>query len=354
MTRTAPSKPASPLGLPTCTGRRRQLKATLGMLFMNRREVLKALAALGLLSGVVVSRAAADAPIRITLPSTGSAGSVWRPLIEQNHFDSGLNLRWITADPGSMQVQLTAGSLDVGLFGSVGLATLVNKGSDIVLFGPALNNHGRWLVKADSPYHTPHDLVGKSIASTAETSETWYQALIAAHLDGLDLRKDFKVIHGSPTANLALFQRGDVEAIVTLELTASRLVAQGAREIARVADIWEHATGQRNSPFLVGLAASRKWLDANRDAAARVAKMFVQVGSFVHQDPQILTKIAPQIGFKPDETAAAALLPQRLAGAYATTWDAETFATIDKQIDTAVSLGILARKPDRLLYTQLS
>lgn len=209
---------------------------------MNRREVLKTLAALGLAGGTAgAARAAADAPIRITLPSTGSAGSVWRPLIEQNHFDTGLNLRWITADPGSMQVQLTAGSLDVGVFGSVGLATLVNRGSDIVLFGPALNNHGRWLVKADSPYHSPHDLVGKTIASTAETSETWQQALIAAHLDGLDLRKDFKVIHGSPTANLALFQRGDVEAIVTLEPTASRLVAQGAREIARVADIWKHA-----------------------------------------------------------------------------------------------------------------
>ncbi|WLE62893.1 ABC transporter substrate-binding protein [Burkholderia plantarii] len=321
---------------------------------MNRREALKSLAALGLGAAAGHAGAEASAPVRITLPSMGSAGSVWRPLIDANHFDQGLNLRWITADPGSMQVQLTAGSLDVGVFGAVGLATLAAKGSDIVLFGPALNNHGRWLVKADSPYRTPRDLIGKSIASTAETSETWQQALIAAHLDGLDLRKDFKVIHGSPTANLALFERGDVEAIVTLEPTASRLVAQGAREIARVADIWKHATGEHNSPFLVGLAASRRWLDANRDTAARIARMFVQANGFVHRHPEVLARIATQIGFKPDETAAAALLPQRLTDAYATAWNADTFATIDRQIDTAVSLGILARKPDRKIYTQLS
>ncbi|SDE26481.1 ABC transporter substrate-binding protein [Paraburkholderia lycopersici] len=326
---------------------------------MNRREALKSLAALGL--GTAAGRAAAASgtaassrPVRITLPSAGSAGSVWRPLIDQNHFDQGLDLHWVTADPGSMQVQLTAGSLDVGVFGAVGLATLASKGSDIVLFGPALNNHGRWLVKANSPYRTPRDLIGKAIASTAETSETWQQALIAAHLDGLDLHKDFKVIHGSPTANLALFQRGDVEAIVTLEPTASRLVGQGAREIARVADIWKHATGERNSPPLVGLAASRRWLDANRDTAQRIVTMFVEVNRFVHQHPQSLTQIATQIGLKSDETAAAALLPQRLADAYATTWDAETFATIDRQIDTAASIGILARKPDRKIYTQLS
>lgn len=331
---------------------------------MNRREALKSLTALGTLGAMGWSATAGRAlaaggassggPVRITLPSTGSAGSVWRPLIDQNHFDQGLDLHWVTADPGSMQVQLTAGSLDVGVFGAVGLATLVNKGSDIVLFGPALNNHGRWLVKADSPYRTPRDLIGKPIASTAETSETWQQALIAAHLDGLDLRKDFKVIHGSPTANLALFQRGDVEAIVTLEPTASRLVAQGAREIARVADIWKHATGERNSPFLVGLAASRRWLDANRDTAQRIVKMFVEVNGFVHRRPQSLTQIATQIGFRPDETAAAALLPQRLTDAYATAWDTETFATIDKQIDTAVSLGILAKRPNHQIYTQLS
>ncbi|MGI4815662.1 MAG: ABC transporter substrate-binding protein [Janthinobacterium lividum] len=327
---------------------------------MNRREVLKYLAAAGMAGSVgrmtsafAATAAAAGEPVRITLPSSGSAGSVWQPLVDRNHLSGGLNLKWIVADPGAMQVQLTAGSLDVGVFGSVGLGTLVNKGSDIVLFGPALNNHGRWLVKADSPYKTPHDLIGKSIASTAETSETYQQAVIAAHLDGLDMKRDFKVIHGSPTANLAMFDRGDVEGIITLEPTASRLVATGAREIARVADIWQKATGMKGAPFLVGLAAKRSWLEQHHDTAVRISQMFVAVNSYIHSHPQALTEVAGEIGFKPNETKAAALLPQRLTDAYATRWDDATFAVIDKQLEVATSLGMLSKRPDKKIYVKL-
>jgi NitT/TauT family transport system substrate-binding protein len=293
--------------------------------------------------------------VRVTLPSPGSAGSVWRPLIDKLHLNDGgsLELNWVTADPGMMQTQLNAGALDIGVFGSVGLSTLVNKGSDIVLFGPALNNHGRWLVKTDSPYSSPRDLIGKTIAAPAQTSETYQQAQIAASLSGIALKKDIKVIHGSPTANLALFERGDVDAIVTLEPTASRLVARGAREIARVADIWNKSTGQVGAPFLVGLAASRRWLDSNRETAAKVAALFVKVNSAIHANPAVLTGIATEIGLKGDETKAASLLPQRLSGAYATAWDDSVFAAIDKQIEVAVELGILAKRPANKIYLKI-
>lgn len=324
---------------------------------MNRRNVLKsaAIAGLGsLLSYQLPSHAGAKS-VRITLPSPGSAGSVWRPLIEQLHLNRGssLELDWVTADPGMMQTQLNAGALDIGVFGSVGLSTLINKGSDIVLFGPALNNHGRWLVKADSVYRSPRDLVGKTIAAPAQTSETYQQAQIAASLSGIDLKKDIKVIHGSPTANLALFERGDVDGIITLEPTASRLVARGAREIARVAELWKKATGQAGAPFLVGLAANRRWLDANRDSAAQVAALFARVNGAIQAKPALLRGVATEIGLKADETKAAALLPQRLTDSYATAWDDSVFAVIDKQIEVALELGILAKRPPAKIYLKL-
>jgi NitT/TauT family transport system substrate-binding protein len=292
--------------------------------------------------------------VRITLPSPGSAGSAWRPLASQYKLDQdlGLELEWVTADPGKMQVQLSAGSLDVGVFGAVGLATLVNRGSDIVLFGPALNNHGRWIVRGDSSYKTPKDLAGKRIATTAETSETYQQARIAASLIGLDLKKDMQVIFGSPTANLALFERGDVDGIITLEPTATRLVGRGAREIARVADIWKQATGQTDDPFLVGLAASRTWYDTNRETAVRLVTLFERIAATVAQHPGSLKAIAPDLGLKADETQAIALLPQRLAPAYGGKWDASVFSTIDKQVEVAVQLGLLDHAPSRKLYVQ--
>lgn len=321
---------------------------------MQRRRFLQTAAALSAAS-VLPFAQAADAPaIRITLPSPGSAGSAWRPLIDRLglNADGALNLNWVTADPGRMQVQLSAGSLDVGVFGAVGLSTIINRGSDIVLFGPGLNNHGRWIVRGDSPWQSPQDLVGKTIATTAETSETYQQARIAASLIGVDLKKDLKVIHGSPTANLALFERGDVDAIITLEPTATRLVGRGAREIARVADLWKEATGQTEDPFLVGLAASRTWFDANRETASQLAELFLRVGAAVQQDPGQLKPIAQDLGLKADEQAAIDLLPERLGPTYSTRWDDGVFATIDKQVEVAVQLGLLDRAPGRSIYVK--
>ncbi|WP_157792884.1 ABC transporter substrate-binding protein [Bordetella genomosp. 8] len=321
---------------------------------MKRREFLHAAGAFAASMKTARALAAGDDAVRITLPSPGSAGSAWQPLIDRFHLntDPALRLNWVTADPGKMQVQLSAGSLDVGVFGAVGLATLANRGSDIVLFGPALNNHGRWIVRGDSGLRAPKDLVGKTIATTAETSETYQQARIAASLIGVDLKKDVKVIHGSPTANLALFERGDVDGIITLEPTATRLVGRGAREIARVADIWKQATGQHDDPFLVGLAASRAWFDANKATAAQLALLFQRVNGSIEQDPQRLRLIHRELGLKADETRAIELLPERLGPAYATRWDASVFATIDKQIQVAVQLGLLDRAPARKIYAQ--
>lgn len=325
---------------------------------MNRRNLLQTATAAGIAGlGATFSRIAAaqGKTVRITLPSPGSAGSAWRPVIERLKLqtDPALQLQWVVADPGKMQTQLSAGTLDIGVFGAVGLATLANRGSDIELFGPALNNHGRWIVPADSPYKAPRDLVGKTIASTAETSETWQQARIAASLSGIDLKKDVKVIFGSPTANLALFERGDVDAIITLEPTATRLVGRGAREIARVADTWKQATGLTEDPILVGLAASRKWLDTNRETALKVVDLFKRVNGAIRQQPQVLTAIAGEIGLKAEETQASALLAERLAPSYATRWDEQVFATIDKQIEVATRLGILERAPVAKIYRQL-
>jgi ABC-type nitrate/sulfonate/bicarbonate transport system substrate-binding protein len=325
---------------------------------MNRRKVLKSAAITGmgsLFASYGLPALAQTKAVRILLPSAGSAGAAWRPLIDKLHLNENpaINFDWILSDPGAMQTQLSSGALDIGSFGSVGLATLANRGSDIVLFGAALNNHGRWLVKADSPYKSPRDLLGKTISAPAQTSETYQQAQIAASLSGIDLKKDIKVIHGSPTANMALFERGDVDGILTIEPTASRLVGRGAREIARVGDLWNKGTGQTGLPFLVGLAASRRWLDANHDTAVKVASLIVKTNSAIRAKPALLSDVTAELGLKPDETRAAALIPQRLTESFSTAWDNDVFAMIEKQIDVALELGILAKRPSNKIYVKL-
>src|SRR5215813_7855668 len=119
--------------------------ASLGFSQNQTRRAALGLIAVGIASPIVGGRAATESktPVRVTLSTPGSAGSIWRSAIDRLNpaLLANIDLQWVPGDPGQMQVQLAAGALDVGVFGAIGLATIAQRGSDIVLFGPALNNH---------------------------------------------------------------------------------------------------------------------------------------------------------------------------------------------------------------------
>jgi NitT/TauT family transport system substrate-binding protein len=316
---------------------------------LKRRHILGAV-----LAAPVIARGEEPARTRIraSLTGPGGAGAVWAPLIAglPPSALAGIDLQWIGASPGQMQMQLVAGSIDVGVFGGLGLTEMAARGSDIVIFGPALNNHGRWLVKADSPYQKPEDLIGKRLAALSETSETFKQARIASAVAGFDMREKMSIVFGPPVANEALFERGDVDGIVTIEPTATRLVGRGAREIARVGDIWQRGTGEKETPFLVGLAAQRRWVDQNRPAAAQLARAFIAANALLQQEPRRLSDLHTYLGIPDAETAAIALLPERNKDVYSTAWNDAVFASIDRQIDVALHLGLVSQRSARPLY----
>jgi ABC-type nitrate/sulfonate/bicarbonate transport system substrate-binding protein len=321
--------------------------------FPTRRALLAGAAGFAV-SPLVFSPAvsAAKPLVNITLSTPGSAGSIWRAAMStlDPSLSSEFDINWVAGDPGQMQVQLAAGSLDVGVFGAIGLALLARKGSDITLFGPALNNHGRIIVKADSPFRKPADLVGKKIATQPKTTETYQQARVALSLLGIDMDRDFEIIFGPPTANLALFDRGDVDAVIVVEPTATRAIGSGARELARIGDIWSQASGVGAAPFLVGLAAKRTWLTSNRQIATSVARLFAAANGALRDDPKLFGEHAAEMGLRPRETAAINLLPGRLADVYPTEWDQGVWTAIDRQIEVAVKLRLLDAAPGRPLY----
>jgi ABC-type nitrate/sulfonate/bicarbonate transport system substrate-binding protein len=296
--------------------------------------------------------AAAEAgaqPVRISYPTSGSAGTIWRPLIIR-HGTNGLNLNWVGANPGQGQIQLAAGTLDVAFYGAIGLAQTVSHGGDFVLFGPALNNHGRWIVRGDSSFRSPRDLVGKRIATQSESSETFLQARMASLTHGLDLKRDFQIVFGPSTANVALFERGDVDAVIALEPTATRLVGRGARQIASVGDIWREGTGDDTPLFLVGFAAKREWIAANRGTVTGIVDLFRDIYEDVRRRPAVLAELHAEMGIPGGEAEAITLLPRRLAEIYSAEWGPSVFANIDRQIDFAVKTGILKGPPARALY----
>jgi len=213
---------------------------------MDRRNLLLGLGASVVGGTMPRNSSAAGAKVRLSKSGPGTAGTIQDGMISLfPDLSSGLDIKWVDGDPGQLQVFILSGAIDSGPFGALGLAEVAQKGADLVMFGPRLNNHGSWVVRHDSPYSNVADLKGKRIATQLPSSDTYRHARMAAALHKLDLQKDFQVVFGPPVSNVALFNRGDVEAIIAIEPTTTRLVAQGHRDIAKVADQWKEATGMR-------------------------------------------------------------------------------------------------------------
>jgi NitT/TauT family transport system substrate-binding protein len=306
--------------------------------------------------GVPASRAfAANKPkVKLTAAGPGSAETLTNAVLKAYpDLTSALDIEWAGGDPGQVQNLLLSGAVDSSAYGALGAAEAALKGIDVVIFGPKISNHGSWLVKANSPYQTPKDLKGKRIATLAPASDTYRHARMAAALHGLDLRKDFDVVYGAPVANLALFNRGDVEAIISIEPTVTRVIGQGAREIARVEDQWKEATGDSAPLFLVGNAARRSWVDANKDTARKVRDMNLAVNRLIASKPELAAQFHDALGIPASDATALKLLPQRFPKIFMTQWGAAEYANIDRQVAEAVKLGLLPKKPDRPLYAEL-
>jgi NitT/TauT family transport system substrate-binding protein len=284
---------------------------------------------------------------RVEDTQAGTAGAVIRPISEQNDLLGGLDVTYVAGTgPGDVQNKLLSGALDVASMGPLGAAVAQGAGADLVLFSTSLNNHVRWLVPENSPYRTPADLRGKKVAAPPNNSDAFRSTQLATAVNGSDFTADYELYPGAVLAGLALFDRGDVDAIVTIEPNATRLVAKGARQIATVGELWQQGTGEpADSLFLNAQGATRAWVDQNRPVAAALANLRLEAHQVIHDRPQVLADLHDAYGIPAEEKAAIELLPSRLPEIYPLTWGEPTFANMRRQLEVAGSVGLVTGEP---------
>ncbi|GAB3912354.1 hypothetical protein GCM10011575_37280 [Microlunatus endophyticus] len=299
-----------------------------------------------------------DLSIKTAATTPGTAGAVTDRIIEVRKLAQAQNL---TVDRqgggvGTGQQQLLAKLLDVFSFGPLGVAEANAGGHDVVIAGPALYNHGRWIVPAHSDATSIADLKGKRIGVQPSSSDTYKAAALAAAVNGINFDKEYQLFPGQPTASLALYDRGDLDAIIAIEPNATLLVADGNRQLATVGDLWQQGTGEKSRLFLNGSAFRKDWLadTDQKEAAKRFLTVMKEATEAVIDDPSLMSKYADAYGIKPTEKKAIALLPERLKDIYAVGWNKEVFDNIDKQIEVAAQIGLLKSKPANPVYQTLT
>lgn len=322
--------------------------------FFSRRQLLTSALA-GASSAAVFPRAFAQAkqPVKLLAGNKGSTSALYPHFLKSPVVDvSSLEISYVGSAPGQMQLQLLSGAINVGGYGALGVAEANLKGADFRLFAPFDHNHSSWIVRGNSPYKSIHDLKGKKVATLPINTDTVRQAELACALHGLSLKQDFRMSYGPALVSLALFERGDVDAVIAIEPNSTRLIAKGAREIVKVRDLWSEATGD-SSLFLVGWAASDAWLKANDAAAHTIARAYYDINREIVRNPKVVTQPAylEALGVPASETRAIELLPQRIADITSVDWGGAVFRNIEKQLELAVKHGLIPSRPAQPIYT---
>jgi sulfonate transport system substrate-binding protein len=202
-------------------------------MFLSRRSFLQSTAAAAGL-GVMARSASAAAPseIRLDFATYNPLSLVLKEkgLVEKAFAKDGIGVRWVQTLGSNKALEfLNAGSIDIG--STAGAAALIGRinGNPIKMVG--LYSRPEWtalVCRADTPFTSPADLKGKSVAVTRGTDPHIFlvRALDSAGLTEKDVRL---VLLQHPDGKTALI-RGDVDAWAGLDpMMAQAEIENGAK-----------------------------------------------------------------------------------------------------------------------------
>src|SRR5205807_1229097 len=188
-------------------------------------------------------------------------------------------IQWFTynAGPSAMEA-IFAGSLDLTYVGQGPAlnAHFKSNGEEVRVISGAANAGAALVIKADSPIKTPADFRGKKIATPqlGNTQDISCRAWLKAQ--GFKVTQTGGDVTVLPTNNpdqLALFQKGDVDAVWTVEPWVTRLEHEGNA----------HVFLEDKDVITTWLVSSAKFLNTRRDLARKIAAANVEVTDWIQK-----------------------------------------------------------------------
>ena len=197
----------------------------------------------------------------------------------EERLGQNVEIQWFTynAGPSAMEA-IFAGSLDVTYVGPGPAlnAHFKSNGQEIRVISGAANAGAALVVKADSPIKNPADFRGKKIAAPqlGNTQDISCRAWLKAHGFNVTLTGgDVMVI---PTANpdqLALLQKGSVDAVWTVEPWVTRLEREAKARVFL----------EDKDTITTWLVSSVRFLRDRHDLAKKIAEANVELTKWIQE-----------------------------------------------------------------------
>jgi aliphatic sulfonates family ABC transporter substrate-binding protein len=261
--------------------------------------------------------------------------------VEGTKFDSGPAL--VSA--------LASGSADVGYFGIPAMATANQKGAELQVFGIA-NNAGDMAglyVNPDSGISSIEDLKGKTVATTQNTVAHIFllTALEQAGMTPADV--DIRFLE--PSALVAGYTRGDIEAVFMFASIGAKLLSSGAEFVDGT------SSSDLGVPDTGNFIASKTYIEDNTETLQAFLAAVDEATPIVNEDKDAyIQALDAGIGLAGDQ---AEIIYENQPSPCLTSdelLDPKSpvslvkgggFTDITQQlVDTMVELGILASAPD--------
>jgi ABC-type nitrate/sulfonate/bicarbonate transport system substrate-binding protein len=230
-------------------------------------------------------------------------------------------------NPQAVSVQLSQKAIDLGFVGWTFAMILQSRGYDVVnIYSFALNNNVV-IVKKDSPIRNLSDLRGRRIGLYGGPAglSTATLKIICKKYYNLDLERDAKVHYGSPIAQVGLFEKGDLDAVLSLDPIATRTISKGnCRVIARIDKEWQKY--RKHPALLVSMVSNRDFVNANENSIKGFIRAFKESIGILDQNDAIWKDLAGAVRITDPKTVAA--LRESLHGVYTDAWNPSVIAEI--------------------------
>src|SRR5881398_2162331 len=199
----------------------------------------------------------------------------------EERLGSNVEIQWFTynAGPSAMEA-LFAGSLDLTYVGQGPAlnAHFKSNGEEVRVLAGAANAGAALVVKSDSPIKTAADFRGKKIATPqlGNTQDVSCRAWLKAQ--GFKITQTGGDVLVLPTANpdqLALFQKGGVDAVWTVEPWVTRLEREANGKIFL----------EDKDVITTWLVSTTKFLGNQRDLAKKVVAANAELTDWIQKNP---------------------------------------------------------------------